>query len=720
MPTVDAQSFLDGLDALLTDLRSLEPHPSQQATQQLYQKYRQLHEQARALSKGALRRATADQKKMVDFLDMGKENYEAFMRKLVAHIQPTAQATAMAVAEFLKSPAAFRHLRARLRSTEEDEGFQVSPEQEHLDREAVRKIVGGMLGVEVSEDFVLSIRGEMAGKLVTYSLSELCEDDLKAWEDPAIQKHWNGSRDHYLLDCIRHHDMVMTYSMGAHDKATSTYPIGCVIYSEEDEARRKPSHQADSCMVNHRKKLIVFGAQTTKNKHDADQAMSAVRMFSALEQMVAQPTLGDPAVPNPYYGYAILPSFLHAGYFPADRSEGRKVVGQAFLDTLESAGERLNDEDRHTLARQAFFNVFSERHPNIALAETWARFNVQVCGADTLPLFHDMKAALEAEHPLRRFSEIVLDGTVGALEVLARDNVFVSSKSRGQNVMEPILEGILATLENHAMNFACIPDAQGKLVGLSQAERTQLAYAASHLDKLRTKILDDNPGDHQKMCGRMARLARDIRSGSFQEDFLDPEHRKRPNFLWDNPIYNALSERHGDKATLEGESYIEAVWQSLARAIADRKVHPVLLAARDAALKDLGNQDLFKQGLIAEVLAYIGEPGRRLRKLSHAENPKAYADFHSTFTRMDPDSIGSVLAKGIRSLYSRGSLRALKQGESDKPSAAGALRDLVNSLITIGSLPGGEKVSKVLLETARKEQAALLKNSSPTSRRPKA
>lgn len=103
MPTVDVQSFLDGLDALLTDLRSLEPHPSQQATQQLYQKYRQLHEQARALSKGALRRATADQKKMVDFLDMGKENYEAFMRKLVAHIQPTAQATAMAVAEFLKS-----------------------------------------------------------------------------------------------------------------------------------------------------------------------------------------------------------------------------------------------------------------------------------------------------------------------------------------------------------------------------------------------------------------------------------------------------------------------------------------------------------------------------------------------------------------------------------------------------------------------------------------
>ena len=716
MPTVDVQSFLDGLDALLTDLRSLEPHPSQQATQQLYQKYRQLHEQARALSKGALRRATADQKKMVDFLDMGKENYEAFMRKLVAHIQPTAQATAMAVAEFLKSPAAFRHLRARLRSTEEDEGFQVSPEQEHLDREAVRKIVGGMLGVEVSEDFVLSIRGEMAGKLVTYSLSELCEDDLKAWEDPAIQKHWNGSRDHYLLDCIRHYDMVMTYSMGAHDKATSTYPIGCVLYAEQDEHRRKPGKQADSCMVNHNRKIIVFGAQTTSTEHDADQAMSAVRMFAALEQMVAQPSLGDPAVPNPYHGYTIVPSFLHAGYFPADRTEGRKVAGQAFLDSLESVGGRLNDEDRHTLARQAFFNVFSESNPNTSLAQTWAKFNVQVCGADTLPLFRDMKAALKAEHPLRRFSEIVLDGTVGALEVLAREDIFVSSKSRGKNVMEPVLNGILATLENHPMNFACVDDAQGRQVGLSTSERIQLSHAAAHLDKLRQKILDDNPGDHQKLCSRMAKLAKSIRSGDYQAEFTDPVNLNRPNYQWSNELYNKLAERK-ENLIIEGQSYLQAIEVSLARAFAERRAHPALVAAVAASKKNLGSQADFKADLMEEFLEYVQGNRRQLRKLNATTHPKAYNDFHNTFRRMEEDTISTTLAHSIRRLYSRGALKSLRQADFSKPYTVTALHSLAVALMEISSKEGGAKVAKALMETARKEQVELMENTRPSSPR---
>lgn len=715
MPTSDVQTFLDGLDALMTDLRALDPHPSQQSVQSLYQKYRKLHKQSRTLSlKAALRGATTDQREMARFLELGKENYDAFMLALVTHIKPDAEATALAVAEFMKSPAAFRHLRTRLHLDDEDDS--VNADQEELDREAVRRIVGSMLGVEVSEKFVLSIRGEMAGKLVTYSLSALCEDDLKAWEDPQTRRKWGNDRDQYLLDCIRHHDMVMAYDMGGHDSSTSTYPIGCVLYAEQDEHRRKPGKQADSCMVNHNRKLIVFGAQTTSTDHDADQAMSAVRMLSALEQMVTQPTLGDPAVPNPYYGYSIVPSFLHAGYFPADRTEGRKVAGQAFLDSLESVGGRLNDEDRHTLARQAFFNVFSESHPNTSLAQTWAKFNVQVCGADTLPLFHDMKAALKDEHPLRRFSEIVLDGTVGALEVLARDDIFVSSKSRGKNVMEPVLNGILATLENHPMNFACVDDAQGRQVGLSTSERIQLGHAAAHLDKLRQKILADNPGDHQKLCSRMAKLAKSIRSGDYQAEFTDPVNLHRPNYQWSNELYNKLAERK-ENLIIEGQSYLQSIEVSLARAFAERRAHPALVAAVAAAKKDLGAQADFKVELMEEFLDYIQGNRRQLRKLNVNTHPKAYNDFHSTFRRMEEGSISTTLAVSIRTLYSRHAIKALRQGDFSKPYTVTALHHLAVALMEISSKEGGAKVAKALMETARKEQVGLMENTRPNAPR---
>lgn len=716
MPTVDAHSFLDGLDALLVELKALDPHPSAHATQALYQKYRKLHRQARTLPlKGVLRQASADQKLMVRFLELGKENYDSFMRDLVVHIQPSAQDTAVAVADFLKSPAAFRHLRARLQSEDSPSLSAEELEQEGLDREAVRRIVGSMLGVEVSEKFVLSIRGEMAGKLVTYSLSGLCEDDLKAWDNPAVRKQWD-SRDDYLLDCIRRHDTVLAYEMGEHDPQTSTYPIACVLFPETEEGRRRPSHQADSCMVNHRTKVIVFGAQTTSNEHDAGQAMSAVRMFSALQQLVKQPTLGEDGVPNPHYGYSVIPSFLHAGYFPADRTEGKRATGQAFLDTLEAAGERLNDEDRQALARQAFFNVFSEENPNPSLAAVWAQFNVQVCGADTLQLFHDMRSALEAQYPQRRFSEIVLDGTVEALEVLAREGVFVSSKSRGQNVMKPILDGILNTLDNHPINFPCLPDERNKLVKLSGAERTLLSHAASYLDRLRAKIQADNPGDHQRMCRHMARLSESIRKGTYQEEFLAEENRTGPQYAWSSALHARLDGRH-EKLIDDGEAYIQAIWSGMARDISEHRVPGVLLAARTVAEQDMGNQEEFKQGLFEEAFGYI-EKSRKLRPLDRAKNLRAYNDFHSSFRRMETVSAGSLLAKGLRGLYRKGAFLAVRQGRTDQNGAT-ELRELVYVLLDMCQKPGAGALRQALHATARQELPGVLQSVARPTRKPR-
>lgn len=705
MPTPTAQAFLDGLDALLADLKALDPHPNPLATQEIYRAYRALHREYRASPlKGLLQHATPDQKLMVRFLELGKENYDSFMQDLVVHIQPSAQATSTAVATFLKSAEAFRHLRAP-RKSEAATGVGQDLEQEGVDRDAVRRILGSMLGVEVGDAFVLSIRGEMAGKVVAYALAGLCEDDLAAWEDPVVRKKW-PSRDAYLLDCIRRHDTVMAYEIGEHDPGDSTYPIACVLFPEEDGERRRPSHQADSCMVNHRAKTIVFGAQTTSSEHDAGQAMSAVRMFSALERLVEQPTVGEPPTTNPYYGYTVTPFFLHAGYFPAERTQGRKAAGQAFLDILEAEGIALDGDDRQALARQAFFNVFSEGTPNPALAATWARFNIHVCGADTLQLFHDMQAALKEGPGSRRFSEIVLDGTTSALEVLAREGVGISSKSRGQNVMKPILDGILHTLENHALNFPVQADTRGIRVGLSQAERTMLSHAAAQLDRLREKIEANNPGDHRLMCRHMARLAAGIREGSYQQDFLDPDNQDRPRYAWSDSLHQKINGRMDPAQAAAHLSYLDALCLGMAQDFAARQV-PAAMTEAVAMIQAQATpscEQAFLDKLTEEALGYV-EGTRRLRRIDRHEDPRAYQAFHQTFQKIRQHdgtaSAHAVFAVGLRGLYNQGVFPALRKGPAEDTKDTQQLRHLALALVGMSEMPGGERLRSALNQVAR-------------------
>lgn len=680
---------LDDLIGGLRELQQLSEVDAVKMTRRLKRDYHRLYDDLAGISAHQLKSFSREQQLVVRSLEMGKEAFEDFHAKVLPLITRDAKPTAIAIANFTKSSAAFE---------------LINKPSTHLSREEfneVQLLLGGLLGVSVGEEFVRSVKGEMMGRIIAYALSGLCETDVREFEAMDHSRRDAPSRDAFLLDRIQRRCSEMVYAIDRPeaDSAPGVWKVACTINENPLSGTNtvQARNRADTCIVNHHKRTIVFGSITSNPSADKKQALSATRMCNALELLTQQRYVGDdPTRPNPYYGYKVEPFYFHTGLFPVEKLiEGERTTGTALFKTLTSEGARLKKADYTALAQLAFFSLFGEGAQGAEVGRTLGKFNVHLCGCDTLKLYQAMRRARRDEDP-RAFASVVLRAITDAAGVLARPGLVLSQSESGQTLLRPMFESVLNVVNNHLLNFPVQHERE-----LSETERDCLHDLDTHLRVIEDRLANDGSGLGGGWARSFKLLANALSSKAGLKDFIADGHKAtKIAFEWSPERHARLTEKEGLSLTSEGT--LERITQRLLADLSAKQVPAVLNQAITMAFTDPGylGKRPWVEALVNQMVHTI-EGGHAVLKIKENATLAGFKQYFSS-VRNDSDEghPGVALVYGLRPFFKK----EVWEGRSrmaDNPAAVTAVGRLVEELIALDpSVKGYDKLMRSLADLA--------------------
>lgn len=700
---------LDLLVQGLHDLRRQDPDEETAARRQLKRLYRQLHSRLSSVGEPELKSLSDDQRLLVSYMEMGKEPFDRFHAKILPLIGPSADKTAVAIAKFNNSSEAF--------SLVNDKQDKLSDKE----RAHVRDLLGGVLGVAVGDDFVQSVRGEMMGRVIAYALSGLCERDLADYALLDKQKASTPGRDRFLLERIVARDAELVYSIKAPDRGSNVWSLACAIDEgagvEAGTTRKK--QRADTCIVNHDKKKIVFGSVTSNTSANKKQALPLSKMVAALQLLCEQEYVGgDPSRPNPYYGYTVEPFYLHTGTMDVEQVVEKKAgTGAALFKMLISEDVSISKDEHRAIAKMAFFSLLGEGDPNPATARVLQALNVHICGCDTLDLYNEMVKARCAPAKERAFPKLCLASINEALNVLSRDDTTVSTTGRGQNLLRPAIESIIKAADYYFVNFPV--KGSGKV---DSVEFQMLKQISANMGALAGKLAADGSGSGNDLIKALRAQSRKWASRqTVAEDVAEGAGLVEMKFAWDQAQHGQLASKMD--LGLDGKKARDAVIDSIISDLSRRQMPQILSQAIDLGLTADGKlanrewvRDMFAQ---VQKTAQGGHAATNIKGGAEAgslSRTPGTGSFNQTFCNVlsgsDEGHPGARVARAMRPLF-RDGIWASRPGMAKNQAAREAVADMVDHLLQMDpSQPGVVDFFASLSQLAHPAQSAPVRGGS--------
>ena len=515
---VQFQAFLESTRELML----LEGEERSRREKELEANYRQLQTLFRNLSdsqaKAILAQASDEASQvLMEHLVLGREQVRSVQRPIAKLIEADPQRTDWAISSFMTTLAAYTLI--------QDGRTKAKRAQKAELDDRSRLLLAGMLGVEGYEltgEFAKKVRGELMAGTIAYAHSGLCKRDVKAWEeDLSIQQKYGGDIETYLCDCITRANRPLFYRLVAQEDGPDLLSCVFLEHSRPILEGDRPTDgmgatavklQADAFCVNHERKTFIVGATTTNGQHDAKQLEALVRNVKALEFLKQT----DPR----FKDYKIEPFFFHSGYFCAS-AEGASGVGREFVEKMRDAG--MPQPHIEALAKMAFFNLISEKHPSPEAGRVFLLTNPHVAGCDTLELYYASERAqrsLDANDGSRTPAIEVLKSLEQAAAALASP-VFNVSKSGPR---ETLVYGLHRALDNF---YTCFPLEPG---AFPNAEEQQVLQSlGAHLAVVTEKVIVSKKfGDIDTGLNEQAKRFSKP-TGERMEDFLELKARSNPH-----------------------------------------------------------------------------------------------------------------------------------------------------------------------------------------------
>jgi hypothetical protein len=471
--------------------------PSPGALKHLESEYRILFDSYRELGNDWINENLLPRQiKAVNFLALGLSADEAFVSAATKYFTPNADETAIAMATFAKAREAFNLVHV-----------SQTPSGPALDE--LVKMFGSVLGVEVTEGFVMSLRTERMGSILGYALSGLVTADMERWNSnvDGIQAKFKGKngkpdRDKFLAEVIRGSDKEMVFDFKNDLNGPSkSFKTGCRINMESGapegiRGRNRPDH----CFVcpphidhagNSVPGRITLGTSTASlsaegRGYSFATALAATRAMTECEG-------------HQFSGYEVNSYCCLKGSLPTTKLDGSSENKHGVVKMLSKSGEKgeaLTQEQIVLLAQVQFLSFFSSSDPSDLVAKNLRGINPHILGCDTLELYELMRRQANPLPGDRTLSLWIISRASKVASLLAQDNLAVGFDVSGQSTLLPILDTLLGVSKNHFKSFPL-----GAHQKLDDTEKQLLFDFGANLLKLYKRLDDTRSERHTNTLG---------------------------------------------------------------------------------------------------------------------------------------------------------------------------------------------------------------------------
>lgn len=456
----------------------------------LQAEFEKLHLTALNFTNTDLEHLSANHLLLKEFFNLGKEHFKEFCKQAVSLIDSNQQQTAMRLAHYIKSQEAFESIRSKR-------------EIDTVTRQKLQDLLGGILGVEIGQDFVASVKMENLGRIIGYALSGLCKGDLDTyWSQKQLSskifKYRNQTVEDFLSERIIEQDLEFVYHIG--DSQNGQKQVAGLINGHRSVVeylrfgQTRAQNRPDSFFVNHDEKKIVVVAATSNYNGPGEQAIPLVKAHQCVRLLTQQEFIND--IPNDVYGYKIEMCFCHAGFAPSEQSKTGKQTGSAFF---EAAGH-LTIQQRNTLMRSAFLSLLGENGVSHLLQHALRETNVHILGTDSEDLYHKMRFAanLDERSPWsREMAKVCLTEISNVLDILTHSDFNLSFQSGSKTLSEAVLQSVVGAAKNYFKVFPLVQYQE-----LPDDERNMLLNIGQQMGVLKQKLFNspDTYNEHISDC----------------------------------------------------------------------------------------------------------------------------------------------------------------------------------------------------------------------------
>jgi hypothetical protein len=441
----------------------------------------------------------------INFMSLGMENGIAeFYRETSGFFEKDANRTAIAVAGFMKSRRAYDLVHSQ-------KSGALDPQQ----MEQLTRMFGSLLGVQVTSEFVKSVRTEELGRIFGYAISGLCERDIGAWQsDEALRKQYGGSVDKYLADVIPKADKQASYRFASDLEETGTF-LAAFKINESISAQRgqvRGRNLVDHCFLNANPDgkggTIILGTSTAEN-HAEKHGYSFSAAVLAATAMTERKTISGK--PNPYYGFKVKTYCFMAGFMPTTTLDGeieRSPIVQ-MLEKGRTGKSALSLAQVQSIAKLPFLSLFASEDPSPFLSRGLNEINPVVAGCETLADYQTLvneNRTKKTYSSSRKLGVYVLGQVAKVSQLLAQDNSLVEIGEVGpQKVLRSGLETLVGVVRNYGTIFPIKRPHE-----LQVKEKKLLGNIAEDFEVIANKIKLSDSGRGLGIAKTMTLLARSL------------------------------------------------------------------------------------------------------------------------------------------------------------------------------------------------------------------
>lgn len=496
----------------------------EKARNRLEMRYRELFEKYQKIDSDEINKNfSSHQIQAINFMSLGLENgLDSFYRETSEFFEEDANRTAIAVAGFMKSRRAYDLVHDKK-----------SAVLDNSQMDQLTKMFGSLLGVQLTSEFVKSVRTEEMGRIFGYAISGLCERDMGAWKtDVSLQRKYNGSLDRYLADVISKSDKQASYRFVSDldDSGTfrAAFKINEAISAQRGQVRGR--NLVDHCFVNADPDghggTIVLGTSTAEN-HAEKHGYSFSACVLAAQAMTERKTINGN--PNPYYGFKIKTYCFMAGFMPTTTLDGQ-VERAPVVQMLEKGRQdksQLSIAQVCSIAKLPFLSLFASEDPSPFLSRGLSEINPVISGCDTLPDYDNLineNRTKRTYRNSRRLGVYVLTQAAKVSQLLAQENSHVELGDFGpQKVLRSGLKTLVGVINNYGKIFPITTkhDLQaretkllGKIAGDFKVISRKITSSNSgrgHGIAETLHLLSDSLSSPNKILTKMLRVGDDVR-----------------------------------------------------------------------------------------------------------------------------------------------------------------------------------------------------------------
>lgn len=462
---------LESLGAFIADVRELSlkhtTNPAgipEAALEALQNTFKELKGVFGGLSNDALSDLDPEQQRILRYFEMGREQQSSFLKPFISRIAKanSGEQASIFLAEFIKSHECRRVLNGRR--------FQEMGEEDQVQ---IKRMLGGLLGVHITDDFIRSIRYESMADVLAYALSGLSDVHVMEYakRSGSLKKKHPNVQD-YLSHQLREGRVRARYEFKVSEGEVRTAFCDGSRQSLESKAqalknsgsrrRTAPANEVDSTYVNHETKTIVLCSVTANGSVAGYQQASA--LAKARVALVNWIDSADCHWPNKEEYKANIQTVVVNGglvptHNPQESGPGKTYEGKSLLKSmgLDEWDDSFKDRVNESFAMVSFLSYMCDEAAGPLVAEIMYLSNYFCVGSDTYGLWEEMRSLQkESRGPDvdRQYAKFILSKLLMVVDTLEDSRVLrLSLDGDGRTHLMRVVEVCNGVLENHFVNF---------------------------------------------------------------------------------------------------------------------------------------------------------------------------------------------------------------------------------------------------------------------------